>query len=223
MNGYLVYRITPVLDYGKKFFTCDCVHIDTDNIAELAWITDMYLVSRVLDLLDTIWFLLRKKSRQISCLHVFHHAYVPSLVYLTTRVLPIVPVAIAFPYVNCAVHVVMYAYYLASSFPTISIPSRIKQCITTLQMTQFVAMLLYHTTSYFVLERTCGKSYNFITYSSIMSAVIFFVMFYSFYRQNYVLKQRSRPGSRLTTSKTTTTTTSNIVRQNGKQHANKLL
>lgn len=32
-----------------------------------------YLLLKILDLMDTIFFVLRKRTRQISFLHVYHH------------------------------------------------------------------------------------------------------------------------------------------------------
>lgn len=36
-----------------------------------------YYVSKFLDLFDTVFFVLRKKTRNVSGLHVFHHSVMP--------------------------------------------------------------------------------------------------------------------------------------------------
>lgn len=41
------------------------------QIAGVVW---LYFIVKIIDLLDTVFFVLRKKYNQISFLHVYHHA-----------------------------------------------------------------------------------------------------------------------------------------------------
>ena len=47
-----------------------------------------YFLNKISDLLETIFFVLRKRSRQISFLHVYHHILVVACFYLTIFIQP---------------------------------------------------------------------------------------------------------------------------------------
>ncbi|XP_021941162.1 elongation of very long chain fatty acids protein AAEL008004-like [Zootermopsis nevadensis] len=79
--------------------------------ARVVW---LYFILKLLDLCDTIFFVLRKKMQQVSFLHVYHHAAMLVGAWLITKFLPgghatFIGVA------NCFVHVVMYSYYFVTS------------------------------------------------------------------------------------------------------------
>lgn len=73
---YIVCRVFAVENCFDWLFSFGCRYqADRDrSLAELVWCgTYWYWVAKMLDLLDTIFFVLRKKSNQISFLHVYHH------------------------------------------------------------------------------------------------------------------------------------------------------
>ncbi|CAH0728003.1 unnamed protein product, partial [Brenthis ino] len=73
-----------------------------------------YFIAKHVDLLDTVFIVLRKKDRQVTFLHVFHHALMITWVwYCLMYHLTDHFVAVAFA--NSFVHVLMYAYYGISS------------------------------------------------------------------------------------------------------------
>lgn len=47
-----------------------------------------YFLLKIYDLIETIFFVLRKKQRQVSFLHVYHHVMILSFTYLGMRSLP---------------------------------------------------------------------------------------------------------------------------------------
>lgn len=47
----------------------------------------MYFIMKVFDLLDTVFFVLRKKQSQISFLHVYHHAGMAFGTWVATKFL----------------------------------------------------------------------------------------------------------------------------------------
>ncbi|GFW72075.1 elongation of very long chain fatty acids protein 4 [Trichonephila clavipes] len=77
---------------------------------ETKYIWQLYLVKH-LELLDTIFFVLRKKHNQISFLHVFHHSAVIFVLWwiLYSRIIGMYMIFIAV--VNNSIHVIMYMYY----------------------------------------------------------------------------------------------------------------
>lgn len=185
VNMYLIKRALTLVDNGRSFFNCKGVEMDFGRVDEIATLTELFLLSRLADFLDTIWFVLRKKQSHISFLHVFHHSYVPTVAYVATRWVPVVPNAMSFPFINSAIHVVMYAYYLMATFPSLRPHLWWKRYLTALQMLQFVTVLVYNVFGYFYFSKVCGKSQTPALAGSLISAVIFLALFYSFYKQAY--------------------------------------
>lgn len=186
INVYLIKRALILVDYGRSFFNCKGVEMDFSRVDEIAFVTELFLLSRLADFLDTIWFVLRKKQSHVSFLHVFHHSYVPTVAYVATRWVPVVPNAMSFPFVNSAIHVVMYAYYLLATFPSMRPHLWWKRYLTALQMMQFVAVLVYNVFGYFYFSNVCGKSQTAALAGSLVSAAIFLGLFYSFYQRAYI-------------------------------------
>jgi hypothetical protein len=50
--------------------------VDPHNPAEIRVMNALYwyYISKVIELFDTVWMVLRKKDRQISFLHLLHHS-----------------------------------------------------------------------------------------------------------------------------------------------------
>lgn len=202
INIYLIKRALVILDNGRSFFNCSGVEIDLNEVDEIAIIVELFLLSRLADFLDTIWFVLRKKQTHISFLHVFHHTYVPTVAYMATRWIPVVPIAMAFPFINCAVHIVMYSYYFLATFASMRAHLWWKRYLTGLQMTQFVVVLVYNIFGYFYFNTMCGKIQTTSLVGSLISALIFLALFSSFYKKTYIVEQPNKQNSN--SNKTTT-------------------
>lgn len=187
VNIYLIKRALVLVDNGRSFFNCRGVEMDFERVDEIAIITELFLLSRLADFLDTIWFVLRKKHSHISFLHVFHHSYVPTVAYLASRWTPVVPNAMAFPFVNSAIHVIMYTYYLLATYPQMRPHLWWKRYLTALQMTQFILVLVYNIFGYFYFNSVCGKLQTASLIGSLISALIFLALFSSFYKQTYIV------------------------------------
>ena len=69
------------IDSGRRFL--DFNYPDRNDTSEETmnelWLGWFGYMSRFLDMLDTIFFVLRKKDNQVSFLHVYHHMVVPFL------------------------------------------------------------------------------------------------------------------------------------------------
>lgn len=78
-----------------------------------------YLWSRLLDMVDTVFFVLRKKTNHVSFLHVFHHAVVPLIAYIGLKLHP-GGNAGYLPLTNVFIHGFMYAYYGMACVGTLS-------------------------------------------------------------------------------------------------------
>ena len=116
----------------------------------MARVLHLFYLSKTLEFLDTAIMALKLSFRQISFLHVYHHASIFAIWWLIVRFAPGGDAYFSAA-LNSGVHVLMYGYYLWSTFaPRLPAgqragplhPAFYKRGITTLQMTQFALMLV---------------------------------------------------------------------------------
>lgn len=94
----------------------------------------IYFLAKMSELLDTVFFVIRKKERQITFLHLYHHTVMPMISWGATKYYPgghgtLIGV------MNSFVHIIMYSYYmLAAMGPQFQRYLFWKKYITTLQM-----------------------------------------------------------------------------------------
>ena len=104
------------------------------QIAKAIW---WYYFSKLLEFMDTVFFILRKKPRQLTFLHVYHHSTMFMFWWVGARFVP-GGCALSGAMVNCFVHVIMYAYYaLAALGPKVQKYLWWKKYLTILQLVRF--------------------------------------------------------------------------------------
>lgn len=202
INGWLFYSGSWITNFGLDSWKCQPVDrrsrdpLDLYKI-QLGW---YFYVTKTIDFCDTFFFVLRKKNRQISGLHVFHHSCMPLFCWIGLKFTPGGNNAF-FPWLNSGVHTVMYAYYALSTFPHLAPYLWWKKYITSMQMIQFVAVIVH--SFYSMLSPGCAWPKMFI-YLSIFNAFLFFCMFYSFFKRTYSVESskssQSSSSSPLTSS-----------------------
>ncbi len=70
----LILKILIVAIQSKYSLVCEVVDYSNNPLAmRMASVMWIYFIVKIVDLLDTVIFALRKKSNQITFLHVFHH------------------------------------------------------------------------------------------------------------------------------------------------------
>lgn len=108
-------------------------------VLNLGW---WFMLLKIVELLDTVFFVLRKKFSHISVLHVTHHSLVLWGVWIGLN-FGGGGHSSFFPLLNCFVHMIMYAYYcLAAMGPSVRKYLWWKKYLTILQMVSL--MLLVH-------------------------------------------------------------------------------
>jgi len=133
----------------------------------------VYWVTKVVELSDTVFMILRHKFRQVSPLHVYHHATMLILSEIGYR--KYCWAAFAMPLMlNAFVHVVLYLYY---GLTAIGIHPPWKKQLTEIQIVQFLIDLVH--ASIGLLH------HNFCTWS-IMYALSMIYLFGSFYYRTYL-------------------------------------
>ncbi|KAL3269884.1 hypothetical protein HHI36_008941 [Cryptolaemus montrouzieri] len=141
----------------------------------------LYHLAKVTELLDTVFFVLRKKNAQITFLHLYHHTMMVLVTWAITKYTAggqITFIAV----INSFVHIIMYFYYMAAALgPQYQKYLWWKKYITRLQLVQFIFTFLH---SIQVLFYDCGfpKSVLFIT---IPNSLLFYILFFNFYIKAY--------------------------------------
>lgn len=170
-------------------FQCDIVDYSRSPQAlRMAWTCWLFYFSKFIELLDTIFFVLRKKNSQITFLHVFHHSIMPWTWWFGVK-FAAGGLGTFHALVNCVVHVIMYTYYgLSALGPAYQKYLWWKKYMTSIQLTQFI-MVTFHIGQFFFLK-DCPYQYPVFLYIILLYGVIFLVLFLNFWFHAYVKGQR---------------------------------
>jgi elongation of very long chain fatty acids protein 7 len=190
LNVYFFFESISAYEFGRalmdfEFPPHDSKHITPQEMRRLTFVY-WYFISKIIDLMDTIFFILRKKWSQVSPLHVYHHSSVPLCVWLAVKFAPTAGVNGIFPILNSAVHVLMYTYYALSAFgPSVQKYLWWKRYITQVQLIQFVVFFVYGTT--YLFKQTGWPTILICT--SVAQPPLYLVLFTSFYLNTYCKTQ----------------------------------
>ncbi|CAK1553384.1 unnamed protein product [Leptosia nina] len=173
--------------YG--FFPTECSG-DKYSEAHLLSLTGIYyfLLVKIIDLLDTVFFILRKKNNQASFLHIYHHSSMIILTWLSLKHEGNVVSIVFIGTLNSLVHVVMYTYYTLSAYPQFTKYLWWKKYLTKFQLAQFVILI-----AQLVLEykfATCKPSYILVT-TITLNLVLLIYLFSIFYIKTYTTKVKT--------------------------------
>ncbi|XP_022230748.2 elongation of very long chain fatty acids protein F [Drosophila obscura] len=197
-NAVQVVANTIVFLYGltntylQPGFSWTCQPFDkTDTSPRMMHVlcaTYVYYMLKYLDLLDTVFIVLRKKNSQVSFLHVYHHA---GMVFGVSIYMTFLggSHATMLGIINLLVHSVMYAYYYASSLGALRHILWWKQRITQLQLAQFGYLTLHFL---LVIVRNPCRFPPFIAFIGFIQNIFMFFMFFDFYYKTYIRKQRQQ-------------------------------
>ena len=142
----------------------------------------LFVMSKFVDLFDTVFFVLRKNFHQVSALHVIHHSLVPincwlGLKYVTSES------AAFMPFINSFVHAIMYSYYALSSLgPHMKPYLWWKKYLTSLQIFQ-LALVTIHCI-FLGLNPSCNLPKLFFV-AGIPQVGLILYMFVRFFIQSY--------------------------------------
>lgn len=135
----------------------------------------LYWISKNVELLDTVFMLLRHRKRQVTFLHVFHHSSMLLLSDYGYFLSPWPPIAIA-GVLNSFVHIVMYGYYAVSAWQPLEAYTW-KKRVTQLQMIQFSVGIVIGVNGYLYL--------GYCVYSALYPASMF-LLFSNYYYHAYI-------------------------------------
>lgn len=145
----------------------------------------VYFLAKISELLDTVFFVLRKRDRQVTFLHLYHHTVMPMISWGTTKYYP-GGHGTFIGMINSFVHIIMYAYYLLSALgPNVQKYLWWKKYITNMQMIQFCMAFIHQTQ---LLYTDCGYPRWSVCFT-LPNAVFFYFLFNDFYQKSYKKKQ----------------------------------
>lgn len=185
---WLVWEALDAVWLFKYSFRCEpvdwSVNEETMRIARGFYI---YFWAKMSELLDTIFFVLRKKNNQITFLHLYHHTVMPMVAWGATKYYPGGHGSFI-GLINSFVHIIMYTYYMLSAMgPKYQKYLWWKRYITTLQLAQFCITFIH---SMQLLFYDCG--YPRWSVCIVMpNAVFFYLLFSDFYRKAYSEKKEA--------------------------------
>eukprot|EP00051_Salpingoeca_urceolata_P006121 m.81401 g.81401 ORF g.81401 m.81401 type:complete len:333 (+) comp14692_c0_seq3:170-1168(+) len=174
--------VEQALKYKFGYF-CNSFVPSRTSVADVVYI---FYLSKILDFMDTVFIIFRRKWRQLSFLHVYHHFSIFLVYWLLINggydgdiFLTVV--------LNSFIHFVMYSYYFVRTL-NIPVPMAIKQLVTKAQMIQFVIMFTQGTLN---VVYSCPYP---LRLSSLYVAYItsMLVLFQNFSSKTYASKQKTQ-------------------------------
>ncbi|XP_045493152.1 elongation of very long chain fatty acids protein AAEL008004-like [Colias croceus] len=183
ISSFLVYEGFIYVSHQDYDFKCQAPDdVDSPRSHRIARNIYIYFALKLIELLDTIFFVLRKSYRQVSSLHLHHHSLMPMASWIAIKYIP-GGQCVLVGWVNSFVHVIMYGYYLISGMgPQYKKYLWWKKYVTVLQLVQFAFIFCHSIRSLFY---PCGYP-TAIKYLTVMYSIVFMNMFGQFYYQSYV-------------------------------------
>ncbi|KAI1286104.1 Elongation of very long chain fatty acids protein 1 [Halotydeus destructor] len=178
------------LIYTLFTYKCWVCHEPESNYAP-EWVKGVliygYLYLKIFDLMDTVFFVLRKKSNQITVLHLVHHSVMPLTVYLGCKIAPYSPSGMIV-ICNSFVHVIMYTYYYLASFPNMQQHLWWKKYLTLVQLIQFTIIFTHNLS--ILTTATCDFP-KINLFLQMSESAYFMYAFGKFYFKSYTKKDKA--------------------------------
>ena len=133
----------------------------------------------MIEFMDTIFFVLRKRWHQITRLHLYHHSIVPIVCWLSFKHNGMIPYIRLYLFLNCTVHMFVYSYFLITSIlPALKTHLWLKRSLIKLEILQFIVLGVYGVVLYF--KQT---GYPMVWFGFTVGQMpLFFVLFCNFYK-----------------------------------------
>ncbi|KAK7488444.1 hypothetical protein BaRGS_00020229 [Batillaria attramentaria] len=182
LSLYMLIEFVACGYYGNYGLLCQPVDYSRSSLgyreARVAW---WYFFSKIIEFLDTIFFILRKKNGQLTFLHVYHHSTMAIICWYVAKYVPGGEKFYAGGF-NVLVHVFMYLYYgLAAMGPSMQKYLWWKRYLTKFQMVQFLCVNVRCVMS---LTEECQYP-RWINVFATMYSSSLLLLFANFYRQAY--------------------------------------
>ncbi|KAK7159214.1 hypothetical protein R3I94_005518 [Phoxinus phoxinus] len=186
LSAYMFYEFTASSWLANYSLLCQPVDYSDNPLAmRMARVCWWFYFSKVIELTDTMFFILRKKNNQLTFLHVYHHG---TMIFNWWAGVKYVAGGQSFliGLINSFVHVVMYMYYgLAALGPQMQKYLWWKRYLTSLQLLQFFIVTI-HTAFNLYADCDFPDSMNMVVFGYALSLI---ALFSNFYYQSYLSKK----------------------------------
>ncbi|XP_037941434.1 elongation of very long chain fatty acids protein F-like [Teleopsis dalmanni] len=147
----------------------------------------LYFLVKIIDYMDTIFFVLRKSFKQITFLHVYHHVLMVLVGVMVSRYYGTGGHQLVTGDLNAFIHVIMYSYYFFSALNPNIKTSKWKRFITTAQIIQFILIIIHQLWALFISK---GCTYpKILLYLNLSQAMIMIILFSNFYIKTYIRRK----------------------------------
>lgn len=147
-------------------------------------VTWFFMLLRIFELSETIFFILRKKKCQITHLHLYHHVSSILIFWIFFKYSGGM-MEVFFIVVSQIAQIVKYLYYLLSSYTNVTrlflLLKFIKPIIIVLQLLE---LFLFFCHSLFAVGAECNLSSLF--YLQIVNVIVLFILYAQFFIKNYM-------------------------------------
>ncbi|XP_038210396.1 elongation of very long chain fatty acids protein 4-like isoform X1 [Zerene cesonia] len=181
LSAYMVQKYVSML-LDKGFAPTTCYMHDKKEREQILFDIWIYFAAKVTELLDTVFFVLRKKDSQVTFLHLYHHSIMMFGTWMYLKYWPSYTLYFI-GFLNALVHVFMYTYYgLAALGPKVAKYIFWKKYMTRLQLIQFVCIIIHYIIA---VNRTECPPAKGVAMFVACNTSFFMFLFLNFYRQNY--------------------------------------
>eukprot|EP00735_Rhodelphis_limneticus_P015345 TRINITY_DN9573_c0_g1::TRINITY_DN9573_c0_g1_i1::g.12197::m.12197 TRINITY_DN9573_c0_g1::TRINITY_DN9573_c0_g1_i1::g.12197 ORF type:complete len:280 (-),score=70.06,sp/Q5M8U1/ELOV5_XENTR/33.10/3e-33,ELO/PF01151.13/2.9e-57 TRINITY_DN9573_c0_g1_i1:165-1004(-) len=175
------------LNRGGGFMCNETNPIIHSEDMEVAWYIWLFYIQKFFEFMDTWFFILRKSFRQVTFLHVYHHASIAIVVgglfstdWAGDIYLPVM--------LNSFVHVLMYTHYFLTS---IGVKSWWRQHLTSMQLTQFLLIMFQSYYPLFFVNKEDCPGLATTRYALGTYMITMLVLFGNFFYQSYIVKPKA--------------------------------
>lgn len=173
ISTYSACLLFPVVLQGKGWW--NIFSVNTGYNQRLNYGVYIYYLTKFLDLIDTLWIILKRKNDQLSLLHVSHHGSIIT-VFGWLMWLGVGGTTVAFgPFINSIVHAFMYSHYLCLSLKRRNIFSKY---LTSLQIFQFLISILHSVLVRFLDDSELLRNIAWVQFAYQIYMTAMFVMFF---------------------------------------------
>lgn len=145
-----------------------------------------FIILRLIELVETVVFVLRKKQNQVSTLHVYHHISTATMLWLFLKY-QVNEMGVYTCALNSMIHIGMYSYYFLTSFKALRPHLKIvKPFITIIQLVQLV-LIFGHVV---VALTKCNETK--LYYALIVNMLILIGFFAKFYIDTYMKANKKK-------------------------------
>eukprot|EP00036_Acanthoecidae_sp_10tr_P010565 CAMPEP_0182926516 /NCGR_PEP_ID=MMETSP0105_2-20130417/12122_1 /TAXON_ID=81532 ORGANISM="Acanthoeca-like sp., Strain 10tr" /NCGR_SAMPLE_ID=MMETSP0105_2 /ASSEMBLY_ACC=CAM_ASM_000205 /LENGTH=279 /DNA_ID=CAMNT_0025064413 /DNA_START=26 /DNA_END=865 /DNA_ORIENTATION=- len=205
LRGFMkLYNVTCVLLAGTSAycmiagklqqpgFVCNPQLDDTEAGKLMAWGVRVFYYQKYWEFMDTFIFMLRKRYRQVSFLHVYHHSSITIVVAINAS-FDTNGDAYLGVMLNSIVHVLMYSHYFVSAY---QMATPWKPYLTSMQLIQFVIIMSQSVIAFYTGPQ-CGFP-DFAKLTMIGYMVTMLVLFGRFYVQSYMKPKKDEDATKKT-------------------------